>query len=260
MYNLNSFSYWKEPIVRIKRLGIYPLDDEGKTKYFSKDSFVHHYLKAQIPEEEIELQKNPSKKEINEEKKEIVKPKEINYTENLKNTPSKNKIINKTILHTEPNIDPIKIKCPLDLKSKTISPSIQNTFNNRYNSIEKKKKLKLKKINDFKSKSLAKAKNIKNILFFGKTQNNTLNNKRNVAISFDKKARLTGLQSFPNRTAKINPKLPLIMEKFRNENGNVIKIIKTETKEMGENYNPYNFIVPHVNRTKRNIFGGLFHS
>ena len=78
--------------------------------------------------------------------------------------------------------------------------------------------------------------------------------------SFDKKVRLTGLQIFPNRTAKVNPKLPLIMEKYRNENGNIIKFIRTGTKEMGENYNPYNFIVPHVNRTKRNIFGSLFHS
>ena len=81
-----------------------------------------------------------------------------------------------------------------------------------------------------------------------------------MAQSFDKKARLTGLQVFTNRKPKVNPKLPLIMDQYRNESGNVINIIKTETKEMGENYNPYNFIVPHVNRTKRNIFGSLFHS
>ena len=29
-------------------------------------------------------------------------------------------------------------------------------------------------------------------------------------------------------------------------------------KEMGENYNPYNYIAPHVNRTKRNYVGRLF--
>ena len=260
MYNLNSFTYWKDPIVRIKRIGIYPLDDEGKTQYFSKDSFVHHYLKPKIPEEQLELPNNPSKNEINEEKKENINPKEINCEDNLNNALSNNKITSKTILQTEPNTSQIKINYPLDLKSNSISASIQNNFNKRYNSIEKKKKLKLKKINDFKSKSMAKTRNIKNTLFFGQTQNNILNNKRNLAISLDKKARLTGLQIFPNRTAKINPKLPLIMERFRNEIGNKIKIIKTETKEMGENYNPYNFIVPHVNRTKRNIFGGLFHS
>ena len=258
MYNLNSFTYWKDPLVRIKRIGIYPLDDEGKTQYFSKESFVHHYLKPKIPGEEFELPNNPSKNEINEEKKENMKTKEINCEDNINKVLSNNKTTSKTILQAESNTEPRKMKYPLDLKSNTISASIQNNFNKRYNSIEKKKKLKLKKINE--SKSIAKTRNIKDALFFGKIQNNSSNKKRNLALSLDKKARLTGLQIFPNRTAKINPKLPLIMERFKNENGNKIKIIKTETKEMGENYNPYNFIVPHVNRTKRNIFGGLFHS
>ena len=44
------------------------------------------------------------------------------------------------------------------------------------------------------------------------------------------------------------------MEKYRNENGNIIKFIRAGTKEMGENYNPYNFILLYMNRTKRNIF------
>ena len=38
MYNLDSFSYRKDPLVRIKRIGIYPLDDKGKTQYYSKSS------------------------------------------------------------------------------------------------------------------------------------------------------------------------------------------------------------------------------
>jgi hypothetical protein len=138
---------------------------------------------------------------------------------------------------------------------------MQNNFNQRYNLLEKKKKLKLRKLNDFQSKSVFKNQLFHKDLVLGKTQNNILNkNKRNMAQSFDKKARLTGLQVFTNRKPKVNPKLPLIMDQYRNESGNVINIIKTETKEMGENYNPYNFIVPHVNRTKRNIFGSLFHS
>jgi hypothetical protein len=65
MYNLDSFSYRKDPAVRIKRIGIYPLDDQGKTQYFSKDSFVHHYLKRQIPQENLEFSVNDSEKEIN---------------------------------------------------------------------------------------------------------------------------------------------------------------------------------------------------
>ena len=35
-------------------------------------------------------------------------------------------------------------------------------------------------------------------------------------------------------------------------------MIRTETKEIGENYNPYNHIALHVNRTKRNYVGDCF--
>jgi hypothetical protein len=262
MYNLDSFSYWKDPAVRINRIGIYPLDDQGKTQYYSKDSFVHHYLKRQIPQENLEFSVNDSEKEINEEQKDTISRKEQNNAiTNLKNTITKNDKENRTIQQTEPNLEPIKLKHPINIQNKTISTSMQNNFNHRYNLLDKKKKLKLKKINDFQSKSVFKKRLFNNDLILGKTQNKILNkNKRNLAQSFDKKARLTGLQVFPNRKPKINPKLPLIMDQYRNENGNIINIIKTETKEMGENYNPYNFIVPHVNRTKRNIFGSLFHS
>ena len=262
MYNLDSFSYRKDPVVRIKRIGIYPLDDAGKTQYYSKDSFVHHYLKRQIPDEDLEFPFKENKKDINEDKKEEIPTKiATNTIQNLKNIISKETPTSKTILHTEPNINPIKLQSPINLKNNTISTSIENNFNKRYKLMEKKKNSQLNKINELKSKSLAKKKNIKNLLFFGHSNYNSINtNKRNMVNSFDKKARLTGLQIFPNRTAKVNPKLPLIMEKYRNENGNIIKFIRTGTKEMGENYNPYNFIVPHVNRTKRNIFGSLFHS
>ena len=262
MYDLNCFSYWKDPLVRIKRIGIYPLNDEGKTQYFSKDSFVHHYLKRQIPQENLEFPIDDSEKKINETQKEPISCLEQNSKiTNLKNTLLENNKENKTIIQTEPNIEPIKIKHPINFENKTLTDSIQNNFSKRYNMLEKKQKLKLKKINEFQSKSVCKKRHFKNDLLFGKTQNNILNkNTRNFAQSFDKKAGLTGLQIFPNRKAKVNPKLPLIMKQSRNENGNTIKIIKTGSKEMGENYNPYNFIVPHVNRTKRNIFGSLFHS
>ena len=265
MYDLDSFTYWKDPVVRIKRIGIYPLDDAGKTQYYSKDSYVHHYLKRQIPKDNWDFQNNDSEKQTNEEQKEEIPIKEQKTKiDNLKTMFSKENNNNnnyKTVLQTEPNIEPIKINSSTNLKNNKISSLIQNNINKRYNIMEKKKKLKLKKINGFTSKSLSKNRNVKNALFFGNTNYNTINtSKRNMIKSFDKKAILTGLQIFPNRTAKINPKLPYIMNKFRNENGNIIKTIKTETKEMGEHYNPYNFLVPHVNRTKRNIFGSLFHS
>ena len=263
MYDIDSFSYWKDPAVRIKRIGIYPLDDAGKTKYFSKDSFVHHYLKMKIPPENCVFQTNESKKETNEEQKDEQSLKESKITiNNLKTTFSKENKDNKEILNTEPNIErPIKIMHPVNLQSNTISTTTHNNLSKSYNMMEKNKKLKLNKLNALKRKSLARNKHIKNALFFENTKYNTIDsNKRNLVKSFDKKARLTGLKIFPNRTSKTNSKLPLIMSNFRNENRNIIQIIRTDTKEMGENYNPYNFLVPHVNRTKRNIFGSLFHS
>ena len=262
MYNIDSFSYWKEPAVRIKRIGIYPLDDAGKTQYYSKNSFVHHYLKRQIPDEDLEFPFNESKKKTNEDKKVEISPKIVTNTiPNLNNLNKKEIPTNETIMKTEPNINPIKIQSPINLKNNTISYPTDNNLNKRYKLMEKNKNLNLNKANELKSYSLSKKRNIRNALFFGKSNYNTINtNKRNMTKSFDKKARLTGLQIFPNRIAKINPKLPHIMEKYRNENGNIIKFIRTGTKEMGENYNPYNFILPHVNRTKRNIFGSLFHS
>ena len=53
--------------------------------------------------------------------------------------------------------------------------------------------------------------------------------------SFDKKSRLTELQNLTNKYAKINYKLPKIMGGFGNQTLNRIEIIKTGTKDMGEN-------------------------
>ena len=90
MYNLDSFSYRKDPVVRIKRIGIYPLDDAGKTQYYSKDSFVHHYLKRQIPDEDLEFPFKENKKDINEDKKDEIPTKiATNTIQNLKNIISK---------------------------------------------------------------------------------------------------------------------------------------------------------------------------
>ena len=87
MYNLDSFTYWKDPAVRIKRIGIYPLDDAGKTQYYSKNSFIHHYLKRQIPEDNLDFPDNEPKNDINEEQKEEISLKESKKTiKNLKAT------------------------------------------------------------------------------------------------------------------------------------------------------------------------------
>ena len=255
MYNLDYFSYSKEPIVKIKRIGIYPLDDEGRAKYFSKDSYTHHYLRKADPSIFNQIIMNTINNEIEEEK--TSKP--INDQNNL-NTISVQKAYEG--LRTEPNqIN----KSQNLLKNNTITSNpIKDriTLNKRYiNNINKKRNLKL---NNLRYKSYSKNNNIENELN-NKEKNNiynkTFNEKgnRKMAQSLDKTAHLTGLTIFKNKMARTNPKLPLIMGGFNHEKNYVIKNIRSDSKEMGENYNPYNFIVPHVNRTKRNYVGGLFH-
>ena len=162
MYNIDIFSYWKEPAVRIKRIGIYPLDDAGKTQYYSKNSFVHHYLKRQIPDEDLEFPFNESKKETNEDKKLEISPKIVTNTiPNLNNLNKKEIPTNETIMKTEPNINPIKIQSPINLKNNTISYPIDNNLNKRYKLMEKNKNLNLNKENQLKSYSLSKKRNIK---------------------------------------------------------------------------------------------------
>ena len=260
MYNLDYFSYWKEPIVKIKRIGIYPLDDEGRAKYYSKDSFTHHYLRKTDPSIFNKIIMNTDSNEREEDK--ILNQ---NDEQNNINTLSSRKAYEG--LRTEPNqIDTLN-----PIKNKTIeSNSLNNklTLNQRYmNNINKKKNIKLKNIKDLRYKSYSKANKIKNLYTENEIKekdidyNKTFNEKgiRKMAQSFDKGARLTGLRIFKNIKAKENPKLPLIMGGFNHRNSNIIKNIRSDSKEMGENYNPYNFIVPHVNRTKRNYVGGLFH-
>ena len=257
MYNLDYFSYWKEPIVRIKRIGIYPLDDKGREQYFSKDSFTHHYLNKCDPSifEQIIKERN---NEIEEEKK----LKTIENKEAL-NTLSTQK--NYEGLKTEPNQDSINDKYPTSVQNNTISATKSKNLlplNSRYNnSMNKKKNIKLKNLNNVRYQSYSKANKNRNLYENNGKENNLFtktfneNNNRNMTQSFDK-GRVTGLTIFKKTN---NPKLPLIMGGFNHEKNSIINNIRTGSKEMGENYNPYNFIVPHVNRTKRNYVGGLFH-
>ena len=136
MYNIDYFSYWKEPIVKIKRIGIYPLDDEGRTKYYSKDSFTHHYLRKTDPSVFNQIIMNTDNNEIEESK--TLKP--IENQENL-NTLSEPKVYEG--LKTEPNqID----KGQNSFQNNTISSSTRNNryILNRINNINKVKNLKLK--------------------------------------------------------------------------------------------------------------------
>ena len=49
MYNIDLYSYWKEPYTRTKKFTIHPLDEPGLEKYLSKDSHVVHYLERTDP-------------------------------------------------------------------------------------------------------------------------------------------------------------------------------------------------------------------
>ena len=261
MYNLDNFSYWKEPIVKIKRIGIYPLDDEGRAKYYSKNSYTHHYLHETNPSVFKQIIMNTESNEREEEKI-------LNQNDEQNNLNSLSSREAYEGLRTEPNqIDTLTKN---SIKNKIIEPnSINNnlTLNQRYmNNINKKKNIKLKNIKDLRYKSNSKANKTKNLypeIEINKKEilNITFNEKgiRKMAQSLDKTARLTGLRIFKNIKAKENPKLPLIMGQLNCGNSNIIKNIRNDSKEMGETYNPYNFIVPHVNRTKRNYLGALFH-
>ena len=261
MYNLDYFSYWKEPIVRIKRIGIYPLDDKGREKYFSKDSYTHHYLNKCDPSIFNEIINERNNKEVEEEKnlKTIENKDALNTISTQKDYEG---------LKTEPNQDIILDKYHNSLQNNTISATKGKNLlplNARYtNNMNKKKNIKLKNLGNLRYKSYSKANNNKSL--YNNTENNEKennnifiktyneNNNRKVTQSFDKGR--AGLTIFKKTS---NPKLPLIMGGFNHDKNSIINNIRTGSKEMGENYNPYNFIVPHVNRTKRNYVGGLFH-
>ena len=49
MYNINLYSYLKQPFLREKKFTVHPLDEPGKEKYYSKDSHCTHYLKRTDP-------------------------------------------------------------------------------------------------------------------------------------------------------------------------------------------------------------------
>ena len=49
MYNIDLYSYWKEPYTRTRKFTIHPLDEPGLEKYFSSESHVVHYLDRTDP-------------------------------------------------------------------------------------------------------------------------------------------------------------------------------------------------------------------
>ena len=254
MYNLDYFSYWKKPFSKVNHIGIHPLDDEGKVQYYDKESFItHKYLRKADPSL---FNKIISETEGNEENT----LNQINNESNM-NTLTENRKYES--LKTEPNQDTL-FSQNNGPSNNTISTTSKNRMlNQRYNgNVNYRKKLRPKLLNTLHYKSYSKDKKMidgigKRNDDLGKTFNE--GGRKKMTQSFDKRANITGLPVFKNGKARVNVKLPLIMGGFNGRNDQLIKIIRTGTKEMGENYNPYNFICPHVNRTKRNYVGGLFH-
>ena len=49
MYNIDLYSYWKEPYTRTRKFTIHPLDEPGLKKYYSDQSHLVHYLHRTDP-------------------------------------------------------------------------------------------------------------------------------------------------------------------------------------------------------------------
>ena len=105
MFDIDYFTYRKEPFTVLNTIGIHPLDDKGLEKYLSKDSYTHSYLRRTSPyivesmlkdEEEEDTENKKSKDNfttLNQENKlsksknkSIEKKTKCNFKDNNKNT------------------------------------------------------------------------------------------------------------------------------------------------------------------------------
>lgn len=237
MFDIDYFTYRKEPFTCLNTIGIHPLDDKGLEKYLSKDSYTHSYLKRTSPYI-IESLFNDEKEDDLENKKSQDKFSTINQENKLNKT--KNNSIDK--------------KTKNNFRDKVILNEPKKNINTRTitegSSVDKKKLLNHKY-------NIKTSKNFTTKNFYNRDIEHTSKTLRNngLAVSMDK-------TKFNNRyKLKLNNKknkLPLIMSQSNNTK-NTISLITSYSKEMGESYNPYAFISPSINRTKRNYVGGLYH-
>ena len=227
MHNIDSFTYWKEPMVKVKRIEIHPLDDPGRTKYYSNESFVYHYLRPTDPF----VFKEITGKTLADEYKEIMRRREEWEAK-----------VRKKYFGTE---------------SQETSKEIKNDSPEKKSEYEKKN-LEVPSTNNENVKLVNPSNSYKEN---AKRKKNLINlNKVRVGKSVDfYKNKHLNLGSETNSKSK-NYKLPKIMNSISNYNRTVTVIGNNGTKEMGEKYNPYSFFSPPINRTKRNIFGYLFKS
>lgn len=254
MYNLDYFSYWKEPIVRINRIGIYPLDEPGKTKYFSKDSYTHHYLRKTDPYVFKEITGRNINNVVEENKQTMKRREEWEENEKSKLLGSSYRPSNTEVGSQEKKVE----KTESYLKTEGADNNEVNTsskINDRYGDLKIKSQSKKNKLDSSIPNTLSRT---------GYNLTNSSPKKFKFGIyrsrlgrSVDQMKRgILGYKTINNNKSKC--KLPDIFGK--SENNLRISMIGTiSSKEMGESYNPYNFISPSINRTKRNYVGGLFH-
>ena len=228
MHNIDSFTYWKEPMTQVKRATIHPLDDPGKTKYFSHESYLYHYLRPTDPF----VFKEITGKNLADQYKEIIRKREEweakqrakYFGTELQETEIKNETSEKQSEDKKENVD---LQTISNENEKLVNPI--NSYN--ANAKRNKKVMLLNKNKLGRSVDFRKSRNLKNLCLGHGT-------------------------NFKSKKCK----LPKIMNSMGNYNQTITVISNHGTKEMGERYNPYSFFSPPINRTKRNIFGYLFKS
>lgn len=236
MYNIDYFSFWKEPITRINRIGIYPLDEPGKTKYFSKDSYTHHYLRKTDPYVFKEITGKDIDAEIEENKAAMKRREEWEEKEKAKyfGGNCKTEACEEKVPEQENTLNQLKTEGNENAQEQS---STKKKENNRYKSMGKK---------PFKANNS-----------LSRTGYYLANTTRNGGFGrrLGRSCGKFGFQTMNNNKTKC--KLPPLGS---GNNTLTVSVCGTcSSKEMGETYNPYAFISPSINRTKRNYVGGLFH-
>ena len=242
MFDIDYFTYRKEPFTVLNTIGIHPLDDKGLEKYLSKDSYTHSYLKRTSPYIIESILKNEEEGDA-ENKKSQEKFSTIN--QESKSTKTKKNSVEK------------KTKSTLQKKSKNLlNTPKKNLINNTQTITEGCSGDKTRLLNQ--KYNFQSNKNFKRRNYFNENRNEEYTSKtlRNngLAVSMDK---TNFNQRYKLKLHRNQNKLPLIMSQHNAKN--TISLITSYSKEMGENYNPYAFISPPTNRTKRNYVGGLYH-
>ena len=241
MFDIDYFTYRKEPFTCLNSIGIHPLDDKGLEKYLSKDSYTHSYLRRTSPYI-IESILKEEEEEDTENKKTQDKVSTLNQGSKSNKT-KKNSVEKKAKNNFE------------DKNKNTLNSSKQNLNNTRTvtegSSVDKVKLLNQK----YKFKT---NKNLASTNYYNTHKDNEHTKKtfrdNGLAVSMD---RTNYNNRYKLKLKNTKNKLPLLMSQSNAKN--TITWITGYSKEMGENYNPYAFISPSINRTKRNYVGGLYH-